>query len=57
MEETDLFDDEILVKGRRWGGLSEFQDRVGYLVVGEKDVEPAAGGWPGICCTSKVYLR
>ena len=57
MEETDLFDDEILVKGRRWGGLSEFQDRVGHLVVGENDVEPAAGGWPGICCTSKVYLR
>ena len=25
-QETDLFDDEILIKGRRWGGLSEFQD-------------------------------
>lgn len=25
-KETDLYDDEILVKGRRWGGLSEFQD-------------------------------
>ena len=24
-QETDLFEDEILVKGRRWGGLSEFQ--------------------------------
>jgi hypothetical protein len=32
LEETDLYDDEILVKGRRWGGLSEFQDpRVGGL--------------------------
>ncbi|CAJ1328269.1 unnamed protein product [Effrenium voratum] len=26
LKETDLFDDEILVKGRRWGGLSEFQE-------------------------------
>lgn len=25
-KETDLYDDEILVKGRRWGGLSEFQE-------------------------------
>jgi len=32
LEETDLYNDEILVKGRRWGGLSEFQDpRVGGL--------------------------
>jgi hypothetical protein len=32
LEETDLYDDEILVKGRRWGGLSEFQaPRVGGL--------------------------
>ncbi|CAL1129193.1 unnamed protein product [Cladocopium goreaui] len=31
-KETDLYNDEILVKGRRWGGLSEFQDpRVGGL--------------------------
>ncbi|CAE7019867.1 unnamed protein product, partial [Symbiodinium sp. CCMP2456] len=26
LKETDLFQDEILVKGRRWGGLSEFQE-------------------------------
>ncbi|CAE7216324.1 unnamed protein product, partial [Symbiodinium necroappetens] len=26
LKETDLFEDEILVKGRRWGGLSEFQE-------------------------------
>ena len=33
-EETDLYDDEILMKGRRWGGLSEFQDPgVGALVI------------------------
>ncbi|CAE7248228.1 unnamed protein product [Symbiodinium natans] len=26
LKESDLFEDEILVKGRRWGGLSEFQE-------------------------------
>ncbi|CAE7542802.1 unnamed protein product, partial [Symbiodinium pilosum] len=26
VKETDLFEDEILFKGRRWGGLSEFQE-------------------------------
>ncbi|CAK9024059.1 unnamed protein product [Durusdinium trenchii] len=26
LKETDLFDDEILLRGRRWGGLSEFQE-------------------------------
>ena len=27
VQETDLFDDEILLRGRRWGGLSEFQEK------------------------------
>ena len=35
-EETDLYDDEILMKGRRWGGLSEFQDLgVGLVIFGQ----------------------
>lgn len=36
VEETDLYDDEILVKGRRWGGLSEFQDSTLCFLLGTK---------------------
>lgn len=36
VEETDLYDDEILVKGRRWGGLSEFQDPTLCFLLGTK---------------------
>ncbi len=36
VEETDLYDDEILVKGRRWGGLSEFQDSILRCFFGSK---------------------
>ncbi|CAE8739418.1 unnamed protein product [Polarella glacialis] len=35
LKDTDLFDDEILVKARRWGGLSEHQEPL-FLRSGQK---------------------
>jgi len=42
LQETDMFDDEIVVRARRWGGLSEHQG-VSFL-----------GGRGGVCCEAQV---
>eukprot|EP00930_Biecheleria_cincta_P028375 TRINITY_DN19804_c0_g1_i1.p1 TRINITY_DN19804_c0_g1~~TRINITY_DN19804_c0_g1_i1.p1 ORF type:complete len:1087 (+),score=250.00 TRINITY_DN19804_c0_g1_i1:127-3387(+) len=59
LKDTDLFDDEILVKARRWGGLSEHQES-GLLSGGiscEAQVSSMAAAMLGICGLSMESLQ
>jgi len=63
LKETDLFDDEIIMRCRKWGGLSEYQSR-GFLnrfgrgtVSCEAKVAPMVAMMLGICGLSMESMQ